>query len=176
MLRGLRVKFVGDIQIAVRFFGEIAGACKKLDPHRRGCFLLSIEDVTHTRPTRRLRVATRWSAHKGYCASPNGIDPAIIHGTAVEANVLADAGDTPRRRSGAGGTSCHWLKDVGFCAIGRSARFAMPWAGRAIHKSNEISPTLVSLTQQEVLQRERTSRTVGLPRPIARWMKLARSS
>jgi hypothetical protein len=79
--------------------------------------------------------------------------------------VPADAnGDEPaetrRRRSGAGPSALLTvLKEEGFFAEKRTIADIRAALGKKGHtyKSNEVSPTLVSLTQQQVLKREKNA-------------------
>lgn len=108
---------------------------------------------------RRRRRGSRKSAAAG-----GGIDPAIIDGEVTPpANGDGDAAGAaaaPRkaRKSGAGPSALILsLKTEGFFSQRRSISDIRAGLGKKGHtlKSNEVSPTLVSLTQQGELQREK---------------------
>lgn len=164
-LQGLKVKFEGDIQIAERVQGEITNAIQSLASAQTKMLSagkppaaaapVQIEGGGSRRSRRRSR--------RGGAAGGTGIDPSIIDGATVEANGDgdADAGDVRRRRSGAGQSGLVTaLKDDGFFGSKRTISDIRGALGKKGHsfKSNEISPTLVALTQQEILQREKNDK------------------
>jgi hypothetical protein len=160
-LRGLRVKFEGDIQIAEKFSGEIAGAINNLASAQQKLLPAPQRQAAH-QPAQ-IEGGRRGGRRRKRTAAGGGIDPAIIDGATVDPNGDgdADAGEVRRRRSGAGQSGLVTaLKDDGFFSSKRTISDIRGALGKKGHsfKSNEISPTLVALTQQEILQREKNDK------------------
>jgi hypothetical protein len=156
-LRGLKVKFEGDVQIAERFTGEIASAVNNLASAQQR---LLPAPVTRTVPPATPQPGRRGRRRKHATAGASvGIDPSVIDGT-VEPTEGEQLSDQPRRRATAGRTALlTGLKDDGFFAAKRSIadiRAALAAKGHTL-KSSDISPTLVALTKKQVLKREKNS-------------------
>lgn len=160
-LKELKVTFEGDIQSAERMHGEITGAINSLAAAQSKMLTAGQKPapaavVAEPAPGGRRRRGRRR-------ASGSGIDPAIL----VEGGAPAPEGsdDTPEdagggeRRTGDGAqtTLLAELKHDGFFSTKRTlgeVRAALAAKGHTF-KSTDISPTVVRLTRQRVLQRER---------------------
>jgi hypothetical protein len=161
-LKGLRVKFEGDVQIAERFSGEIAHAVNNLasaqnrllpSPHSNTPQAQMTDGGVRRGVRRRKRSAPAPGA-----TGTKGIDPAVIDGATVVDENGTDSTQPRRRRTGAGPSALIvTLKDEGFFGEKRAIGDIRAALGRKGHtyQSNEVSPTLVSLTQQAILQREK---------------------
>jgi len=160
-LEKLSVKFEGDIQTAERLQGEIAGAINSLASAQHKMLAPApkvvatpVIDAGRGRRGRRRRKTT------------DGIDPAILDATAApngdgeDDAVNANGGSRARRSSSGATTLLTTLKDEGFFGAGKRTISEIREAlGRKGHtfKSNEISPSLVSMTKSGALQREKNA-------------------
>jgi len=156
-LKDLEVTFEGDIQSAERMHGEIAGALNSLAsaqkmltaPPKPAPTTVVIDPAGGRRRSRRRRAS-----------GGNGVDSAIIEGSETpEADTGVDDGGRPGRRSGAGGQAAvlTQLKDEAFFGSKRTSaeiRDALAAKGHTF-KTSELSPSLLSLTKQGVLKREK---------------------
>jgi hypothetical protein len=159
-LKELSVEFEGDIQSAERMHGEIAGAinslaavqAKALPPGPKVATVPTpvVESGSRRRGSRRRRPV-----------SGNGIDPSIIEGTVVDPAAASGPAEptmrAPRRSSGSQSELLTQLKGEGFFGEKRTngdIRARLATKGHTF-QSNEINPSLVRLTQQGVLQREK---------------------
>jgi len=160
-LKDLEVTFEGDIQSAERMHGEIAGALNSLAsaqkmltaPSKPAPTTVVIAPAGGRRRSRRRRAS-----------GGNGVDSAIIDGAAdgavvAEADAGVDDGGRSGRRSGAGGQAAvlTQLKDEAFFGSKRTSaeiRDALAAKGHTF-KTSELSPSLLSLTKQGVLKREK---------------------
>lgn len=159
-LEKLTVKFEGDIQFAERVQGEITGALNTLASAQQrmlaGPSPANIPVVELVPPARRGRRRRR-----GGSGTP-GIDPGVLDGlNGSDSNGAGDGveADGGRRTVRGGGPSSliHELKSSGFFGTKRTIgaiRDALAMKGHTL-KSNQISPTLVSLTRESVLKREK---------------------
>jgi hypothetical protein len=158
-LKELKVTFEGDIQSAERMHGEITGAInslasaqsRMLSEGHKAAPVVAVDPILVSRRSRRTR---RRSAP--------GIDAAILEGEVV-APADGSSGDNnggrSARRSGSGQQSdlIKQLKGEGFFGTRRTngdIRAEMAKKGHSF-KSNQINPTLVYLTQNDVLKREK---------------------
>jgi len=163
-LKELTVKFEGDIQTAERMQSQITGALNSL-ASAQNKLLSSGQPATaspaiETAPARRRRRRTK---------KAEGIDPSILEADVVSSNGggedsvdnTADGSSRLRRsRRSSGGAQTELLtrlKSEGFFSERRTIgniREALSRKGHTF-KSNELSPILIALTKQEILQRER---------------------
>ena len=161
-LEKLSVKFEGDIQTAERLQSEITGALNTLASAQHKMLAPgpkvvapAVIDVGRGRRGRR--------RHK----TNGGIDPAILEGTTSpngddEAAAGSGNGTASRARRSSGGATAllTTLKDEGFFGNGkRTIGEIREELGRKGHtfQSNEVSPSLVSLTKGGVLKREKNA-------------------
>lgn len=146
-LKGLRVKFEGDIQIAERFSGEIASAVNNLASAQQR-LLPAAPNAPTTSPPLDAGSRRGGRRRRRSVSASGGIDPSIIvEGTTEEANSSGAPETTEgrRRRSGAGQSALLMsLKQEGFFAEKRTIadiREALAKKGHTF-KSSDISPTL----------------------------------
>jgi hypothetical protein len=166
-LEKLTVKFEGDIQIAERFQGEITGALNTL-ASTQNRMLAAGQAVPAAPPATEPPAAGGRRRGRRRKAGPGaGIDPSILDGVTVPSGngdgstaadqASASQGAKRQRRSSSGPSALiTTLKTDGFFAAKRdigAIRAALAQKGHSL-QSNEVSPSLVSLTKQGVLKRE----------------------
>ncbi|SRR6266852_3512521 len=154
-VKELVVKFEGDIQSAERMHGEVAGALTSLASAQR---LLTAPPKPPPTPA----IVTVGSAggrrrSRRRAAVNAGTEAANSDGVAApESDAGANDEGRQSRRSGAA-TLITQLKEEQFFNAKRSISEIRQELAKKGHnfQSNEISPVLLSLTQQEVLKRDK---------------------
>ena len=167
-LKELKVTFEGDIQTAERMQSQITGAINSLATVQQRMLspaagvqpVPQMGEVSGSAPRKRRRRRS---------TAVSGIDPAILDATAVpeNGNGGTENGQAPERRARRSGSAdlITALKAEGFFTEKRKIgdiKAALANKGHTF-KSNEISPTLIALTQAETLKREKDPTT-------KRWM------
>lgn len=156
-LEKLVVKFEGDIQTAERLQGEITGALNALSSTQAKLLgqasppQSSVDSTTVKAKRRRRRRSSGGDSDAGLND--------IIDGTVIDDAADSGAEGVGVKRPGAGPSArIVALKDEGYFAQKRTIgaiKEALAKKGFT-YKSNQISPTLVQLTQSGVLQREKS--------------------
>jgi hypothetical protein len=161
-LEKLTVKFEGDLQVAERVQGEITNALNTL-ASAQNRMLAAPKAAAPVLDTGVNGGGHRRRRRRKTAGSGNGgIDPAILDGVAVdEEEESAGAETTESRRSSAGDQAAliGALKTSGFFSERRTLGAIRAELERRGHsfKSSDLSPTLVRLTRNETLQREKAS-------------------
>jgi hypothetical protein len=165
-LKGLSVKFEGDIQTAERMQSQITGALNSLASAQNK--LLTSGQPAAAAPAPEVTVGRR---RRRRAKKTEGIDPSVLEadvvsgdgeGATSESNNGNGDGSEPRRvrRSGGGAQPLiERMKAEGFFAEPRSIADVRGELSRKGHtfESRDISPALVRLTKKEVLQRQETA-------------------